>query len=145
MLLADWARKKTENNIIAEAPPAVNVSGNSATVISSNQFIVTPIHDPFQVQYINVSYILDFVFQNNTFMISNEVWHITGSGLISFAQESYEYDQVSNLAFSHWNNIAIENTSLVMQQYASNSTLHWLLEITLAVFPETFTAGGVCA
>ena len=51
---------------------------------------------------------------------------MTGSGLISFAQESYEYDQVSNLAFSHWNNIAIENTSLVMHQYASNSTLHWV-------------------
>ncbi|MGC8514941.1 MAG: hypothetical protein ACP5OC_02245 [Thermoplasmata archaeon] len=110
----------------AEAPPTVNVSGNSASVISSNQFIVTPFSDPFQVQYINVSYTLNFAFQNNTFMISNEVWHITGSGFISFAQESYEYNQVSNLAFIHWNNIAIENTSLVMQEYASNSTLHWV-------------------
>ena len=110
----------------AEAPPVVNVSGNSASVISSNQFIVTPFSNPFQVQYIDVSYILNFVFQNNTFLISNEVWHITGSGLISFAQESYEYNQISNLAFSHWNNIAIENTSLVMQEYASNATLHWV-------------------
>jgi hypothetical protein len=110
----------------AEAPPVVNVSGNMATVVSTNQFIVTPFSDPFQVQYIDVSYILNFVFHNNTFLISNEVWHITGSGFISFAQESYEYNQISNLAFSHWNNIAIENTSLVMPEYASNATLHWV-------------------
>lgn len=110
----------------AEAPPTVSISGNNATVISSNQFIVTPYSEPFQVQYIDVSYVLNFVFQNNKFMITNEVWHITGDGFISFSQESYEYNQVSNLAFSHWNDIAIENISLVMQQYTSNSTLHWV-------------------
>ncbi len=110
----------------AEAPPTVNASGNNATVVSHNQFIVTPFSEPFQVQYIDVSYVLSFVFQNNRFMISNEVWHITGTGFISFSQESYEYNQISNLAFSHWNAIAIENVSLVMQQYTSNSTLHWV-------------------
>lgn len=128
-ILATWGKFFNLWNAVwfyAEAPPTVNVSGNSATVTSNNQFIVTPHSDPFQVQYIDVSYVLNFVFQNNSFLISNEVWHITGSGFISFAQESYEYYQVSNLAFSHWNNIAIENTSLVMQEYGSNSTLHWV-------------------
>ncbi|MCL5731512.1 MAG: hypothetical protein M1605_05310 [Candidatus Thermoplasmatota archaeon] len=109
----------------AESPPTVSVSGNSATVTSANQFIVTPFSEPYQVQYINVSYTLIFVFQNNSYKISSEVWHITGTGFISLSQESYEYSQISNLAFTHWNDIAIENTSLVMQEYASNATLHW--------------------
>ena len=29
-------------------------------------------------------------------------------------------------AFSHWDDIAIENLSLVMPQYVSNATLHWI-------------------
>ena len=28
-------------------------------------------------------------------------------------------------AFTHWNDIAIENVSLLANQYASNATLHW--------------------
>jgi hypothetical protein len=30
------------------------------------------------------------------------------------------------LAMSHWNNIAIENVTSIMQEYASNATLHWI-------------------
>lgn len=30
------------------------------------------------------------------------------------------------LAMSHWNNIAIENVTSIMQEYAPNATLHWV-------------------
>jgi len=30
------------------------------------------------------------------------------------------------LAMSHWNNIAIENVSAIIQEYAPNATLHWV-------------------
>ncbi|MGC9047560.1 MAG: hypothetical protein ACP5I6_02695 [Caldisphaera sp.] len=33
---------------------------------------------------------------------------------------------VLSLAMSHWNDIAIENASLVIQQYAPNAVLHWI-------------------
>ncbi|MGC8608622.1 MAG: hypothetical protein ACP5UV_01990, partial [Thermoplasmata archaeon] len=35
-------------------------------------------------------------------------------------------DAVLGAAFEHWNNIAIENTSLVAPQYLDNATLQWI-------------------
>ena len=110
----------------ATAPPSVQLDGSFANVTSNNQFVLTPFDNQSQVQYLNISYTLDFVHTGSVWLIYNEVWKITGSGFVSFAQESAEYNAVSSLAFNHWNNIAIENTTLVMEQYASNATLYWV-------------------
>ena len=109
----------------AISPPSVTMSGNIANVTSVNQFILTPADNNSQVQYINVSYTLDLTFSGGQWNIYNEIWHIVGTGYISFAQESVEYNTINSLAFSHWNNIAIEDNTTVMQEYASNATLHW--------------------
>ncbi len=106
-------------------PPSVIMSGNMANVTSVNQFILTPADNNSQVQYINVSYTLDLAFSGGQWNIYNEIWHIVGTGDISFAQESVEYNTINSLAFSHWNNIAIEDNTTVMQEYAANATLHW--------------------
>ncbi|MGP6220721.1 hypothetical protein [Caldiplasma sukawensis] len=107
-------------------PPSVSVSGNEAYVNSLNQFIVTPANNQNQVQYINVSYTLNYTNVNNTWLISGEIWHIVGAGFISSTQEFTINNYVENLAFNHWNNIAIENVSAVMTEYASNATLYWV-------------------
>ncbi len=128
----------------AESPPVVSMSGNYATVTSDNQFVLTPVNSPFQVQYINVSYTLTYAINNGTTssssstgaysaspatvtanMIQQETWKITGTGFISSNQQAAMTNQITSLAFSHWNNIAIENISTVMTEYASNATLHW--------------------
>lgn len=44
-------------------------------------------------------------------------------------QSSYSSQQASvvlNSAYSHWDYIAIENTSLLAPQYMNNATLHWI-------------------
>ena len=126
------------------SPPAVSISGNYATVTSENQFVLTPVNSENQVQYINVSYSLEYslgkissssstgvtAYTSSTAstsgaMIQKEIWKITGTGFLTSTEKSSQQNQVSSLAFSHWNNIAIENTTSVMQQYASNATLHW--------------------
>lgn len=108
------------------SPPSVSVSGNEATVQSMNQFIVTPATSSYQVQYINVSYTLNNTYVNNTWLISQEIWHIVGAGFISSTEAFTINNYVENLAFNHWNNIAIENVSAVMTEYARNATLYWI-------------------
>ena len=108
------------------SPPAVMVSGSSATVTSLNQFVLTPYAASIQAQYLNISYSLTYMKENNSWSILSETWHIVGSGFISPTQQFVLSNYVGNLAFSHWNNIAIENNTTVMQQYESNATLHWI-------------------
>lgn len=108
------------------SPPAVMVSGNQATVASLNQFVLTPTSNQSQVQYLTINYTLDFVKAGGIWLINNETWHIVGTGFISFAQQSIEWSTIDSLAFTHWNNIAIENNASVMQEYASNATLNWI-------------------
>ena len=108
------------------SPPAVSVSGNLALVTSQNQFVLTPVANTTQVQYLNVSYVLHYVGVNGNWSITNETWHIVGAGFVSQSQQSALSNYAGNLAFSHWNNIAIENNTTVMQQYASNATLNWM-------------------
>lgn len=108
------------------SPPAVVITGNSATVTSLNQFVLTPNSAGIQAQYLNISYSLKYMNVNTSWYIYSETWHIVGSGYISPTQQFTLTNYVSNLAFSHWNNIAIENNTTVMQQYASNATLHWV-------------------
>ena len=109
-----------------ESPPAVMVSGSMATVTSLNQFVLTPYTASIQTQYLNISYSLTYMKENNSWAILSETWHIVGSGFISPTQQFVLSNYVGNLAFSHWNNIAIENNTTVMQQYESNATLHWI-------------------
>ena len=104
-------------------PPTVTIYGQYATVTSQNQFVVTPANDPYQVQYINVSY--KIVYSGSTNLIQNEVWKITGTGFISTNDQAVMVNQITSLAFSHWNNIAIEIITTVMPQYAANATLNW--------------------
>jgi hypothetical protein len=62
-------------------------------------------------------------------LITMEIWHIVGVGVLSYSTKEVEGLQIQalmNASFSHWNNIAIENTSLVMTQYLQNSTLQWI-------------------
>jgi len=108
------------------SPPTVMVNGNLATVLSMNQFVLTPTTNQSQVQYLMINYTLNFIKMGGMWLIYNEIWHIVGTGFISFAQESVEWYTVNSLAFTHWNNIAIENNTSVMQEYASNATLNWI-------------------
>lgn len=108
------------------SPPSVTISGSMATVTSENQFILTPFSNSSQTQYLNVSYSLTYMNNNGNWSILSETWHIIGLGFISSAQQFVLSNYVSNLAFSHWNNIAIENNTTVMSQYDSNATLHWI-------------------
>jgi len=39
---------------------------------------------------------------------------------------SQQPNVVLSLAMSHWNDIAIENASLIIQEYAPNAVLHWI-------------------
>ncbi len=108
------------------SPPVVSVSGNTATVLSENQFVLTPVSSQAQAQYLNISYRLDYIYNAGTWLIYGETWHIVGSGFVSASQKFTDINYVENLAFSHWNNIAIENSTTVMDQYASNATLYWI-------------------
>ncbi len=125
------------------SPPAVGVSGNTATVTSMNQFVLTPSSNQSQVQYLTINYTLNFIENAGSWMIYNEIWHIVGSGFISLAQESAELNSVTSLAFTHWNNIAIENSTSVMQQYASNATLHWIGGKLSGTYNGTAAINGV--
>src|SRR5579875_3761942 len=44
----------------------------------------------------------------------------------SLALDPAELNEVTAEAFSHWNNIAIENNTTVMEQYLPNATLNWV-------------------
>ncbi|MHB8359891.1 MAG: nuclear transport factor 2-like protein [Thermoplasmataceae archaeon] len=107
-------------------PPAVTVNGNTATVISSNQFILTPVANQTQTQYLNISYTLDYMVNGGNWSIYSETWHIVGAGFVSASEQFVNSNYIESLAFSHWNNIAIENNTTVMQEYEPNATLHWV-------------------
>ena len=107
-------------------PPSVSVNGKSATVSSQNQFILTPFSNETQAQYLNISYTLDYYNSGSNWTIYSETWHIVGSGFISNSEQFVNSNNILALAFSHWNNIAIENNTTVMSEYAPNATLHWV-------------------
>jgi len=107
-------------------PPTVTVNGNTATVLSDNQFVLTPVNNQIQVQYLNISYTLNYMSSGGNWSIYSETWHIIGGGFISTSEQFVISNYIENLAFSHWNNIAIENNTTVMQEYQSNATLHWI-------------------
>ncbi|BAB60455.1 TVG1353500 [Thermoplasma volcanium GSS1] len=107
-------------------PPSVSVIGKTATVTSMNQFIVTPTSANNTVEYLNISYTLNYYKEMGQYKIVGETWHIVGTGYISTNENQDMYNQVLALAFSHWNNIAIENLTSVMEQYNDSATLYWV-------------------
>ena len=111
------------------SPPSVTVSGNSANVSSEVQFVLTSFKTPLEVDYLNITYYLNFYLMGSQWLITHEVWHIESHGPISYTYNYVSYlqsQEVMNISFSHWDYIAIENTSLLVPQYYSNATLIWI-------------------
>lgn len=109
--------------------PVVSVSGNSSSVVSDVQFVLTASNTPLEVDNLNISYVLDFHNVNGKWLISNEIWQITEHGAISYTYQqvhSLLMQEVFNASFSHWDYIAIENSSLLTPQYTGNATLQWI-------------------
>ena len=48
------------------------------------------------------------------------------SSAIDKEKKQLEVNDATELATEHWNQIAIENSSLIMKQYAVNATLNWV-------------------
>ena len=48
------------------------------------------------------------------------------SSAIARDKTQLEVNNARELSTEHWNQIAIENSSIIMQQYAGNATLHWI-------------------
>ena len=48
------------------------------------------------------------------------------SSAIAKEKKQLEVNDANELATEHWNQIAIENQSLIMKQYAGNATLNWI-------------------
>ena len=48
------------------------------------------------------------------------------SSAIARDKKQLEVNDANELATEHWNQIAIENSPVIMQQYAGNATLHWI-------------------
>ncbi len=109
--------------------PTVSVSGNFSSVNSTVQFVLTSYKTPLEVDYLNISYSLNFSNANGTWSINMETWDIQSHGIVSYSYNEYSsllLNQIMNYSFSHWDYIAIENVSLLMPQYASNSSLLWI-------------------
>ncbi len=112
-----------------ESPPVVTNSGGTYTVNATVQWVLTSFATPQQVNTIVTNYTIEMHYFGGKPLIIMEVWHIVGVGVVSYPAkevESLQTDAMMNASFSHWNNIAIENVSLVMSQYMQNSSLQWI-------------------
>ncbi len=112
-----------------ESPPVVTNSGGMYTVNATVQWVLTSFATPQQVNTIVTNYTIEMHYFGGKPLITMEVWHIVGVGVVSYPAkevESLQTEAMMNASFSHWNNIAIENVSLVMSQYMQNSSLQWI-------------------
>ncbi len=112
-----------------ESPPVVATSGGIYTVSATVQWVLTSLATPQQVNTIVTNYTIEMHYFGGKPLIVMEVWHIIGVGVLSYSAkevESLQTEAMTNASFSHWNNIAIENISLVMSQYMQNSSLQWI-------------------
>ncbi|MEM3206177.1 MAG: hypothetical protein QW078_03340 [Thermoplasmatales archaeon] len=111
-----------------ESPPTIYSTPQGYFVNATVQWVLTPYSTSMQVDDIVTNYSIEYQINQKPQIIS-EIWHIISASTISYTANSYESleaQAIENAAFSHWNNIAIENTSLVMAQYSNNSTLQWI-------------------
>lgn len=102
-------------------PVTISMSSGIATVNATLQFTLTPTANPLDLPYLDLAYSLGFTYASSSWWIANEVWALTGHGDLT-SQSAY----VLSVAYSHWDAIAIENTSLLAPQYASTAVLHWV-------------------
>jgi len=112
-----------------ESPPVVTNNGGTYTVNATVQWVLTSFATPQQVNTIVTNYTIEMHYFGGKPLIIMEVWHIVGVGVVSYPAkevESLQTEAMMNASFSHWNNIAIENVSLVMSQYIQNSSLQWI-------------------
>ncbi len=112
-----------------ESPPVVATSGGIYTVSATVQWVLTSLATPQQVNTIVTNYTIEMHYFGGKPLIVMEVWHIITVGVLSYSAkevESLQTEAMMNASFSHWNNIAIENISLVMSQYMQNSSLQWI-------------------
>ncbi len=112
-----------------ESPPVVTIDGGTYTVNATVQWGLTSFATPQQVNTIVTNYTIEMHYFGGKPLIVMEVWHIVGVGVVSYPAkevESLQTEAMMNASFSHWNNIAIENISLVMLKYMQNSSLQWI-------------------
>ncbi len=110
-----------------ETPPSVAVAanGSAATVTAPVQFVVTPAANPVDFELLTVNETLGMVYGAGGtgptgWYISTETFQVR-----SLVNEGNQPQVVLSDAFAHWNDIAIENLSLLVGQYAPNATLNW--------------------
>ncbi len=115
-------------------PPTVTqVSPTEFNVTGYVQFLVAPTAVPIHPFVLNVTEVLTYVYNSSIaqFQLVNEVWKVKPLSLsdviAGYPPQTYvEQQMVLAAAMSHWNDIAIENASLIISEYAPNATLHWI-------------------
>ena len=115
-------------------PPTVTqVSPTEFNVTGYVQFLVAPTAVPIHPFVLNVTEVLTYVYNASAaqFQLVNEVWKVKPLSLsdviAGYPPQTYvEQQMVLAAAMSHWNDIAIENASLIISEYAPNATLHWI-------------------
>ena len=115
-------------------PPTVTeITPVEYNVTGYAQFFVAPTADPLHIMVLNVTEVLTYVYNSSAkqFQITNEVWKVkpisVSDVIAGYPPQSYVEEQmVLAQAYAHWNDIAIENASLIISEYAPNATLHWV-------------------
>ncbi|MDG6928211.1 MAG: hypothetical protein JRN26_02305 [Nitrososphaerota archaeon] len=118
-------------------PPTVTQVNSSYYVVSAPvQFFVAPASNPQSLVVLNVTETIGLAKSNTgtstgSFMISNEVWSVKPIPVTDVIagypqQNTIIADELLANAYAHWNNIAIENTSLIMQEYTPSAELTWI-------------------
>lgn len=115
-------------------PPTVTmVSPVEYNVTGYAQFLVAPTAVPIHPLVLNVTEILTYTYNVSAaqFQITHEVWKVKPLSLsdviAGYPPQTYIEEQMALAqAYAHWNDIAIENASLIITEYAPNATLHWI-------------------
>ncbi len=116
----------------AVSPPTVTEMNSSYYVVTAPlQFFVAPTSNPENIFVLNVTETLGIAVTPTSQLIANEVWKVSPLPLTAViagypGQNTLIEDEVLTNAYAHWNNIAIENVSLIMQEYGPSSTLTWI-------------------
>jgi len=111
-------------------PPTVRqVNSSYYSVSAPVQFLVAPASDPEDIFVLNVTE--NLLLAKASFSIVNEVWSvkpITLQSVISGypGQTSLVEAQLLSDGYSHWNDIAIENVTLIAEQYSQGAELTWI-------------------
>jgi len=116
----------------AVTPPVVSaINQGNYSVTAPVQFVVAPSADPQNVFVLNVTETLTISTSSGmNGQIISEIWKVMPIPLTDViagypGQNVLIQNSVLSMAYSHWNNIAIENVSLIMGEYAPTSTLTW--------------------